>query len=88
MASAVSGCRGMSATPQVVVVVVKHGAGPSRLAAVLRWVRWLLPAAFLIVSPTPLVRADTDEVITLNADAVDSSPLAVADAIVKARSGR
>ncbi len=81
------GSRGMSARTKVVVVVVKQGAGPSRLAAVLRWVRWLLPAALLIVAPTPLVRADTDDVITLNADAVDSSPLAVADAIVKARSG-
>lgn len=77
----------MNAGPRVVVVVVKQGAGVSRIAAVLRWIRWLLPATFLIVSPTPLARADVDDVVTLNADAVDSSPLAVADAIVKARGG-
>jgi hypothetical protein len=78
----------MNPEPRVVVVVVKGSAVASRVAAVLRWVRWLLPAALLIVSPTPLVRGDADDVITLNADAVESSPLAVADAIVKARGGR
>ncbi len=78
----------MSEGPRVVVVVVKPGAGASRMAALLRWVRWLVPAALLIVSPTPLVRGDSEDVITLNGDAVDSSPLAVADAIVKARGSR
>jgi hypothetical protein len=78
----------MNAGPQVVVVVVRQGTGVSRLAAVLRWVRWLLPATLLIISSTPLVCTDSDAVITLEADAVESSPLAVADAIVKARGGR
>ncbi len=75
------GFKDMSREPRVVVVVARQ-APP---VALLRWIRWLLPAAMLIVSPVPLVRADVDDVITLVADAVESSPLAVADAILRAK---
>ena len=78
-------------TDTKIVVVVTNARGPHQ-AALVRWVRWLLPAALLVVAPTSFARVDvardSDEVITLDGEAVDSSPLAVADAIVKARMGR
>lgn len=78
----------MSKIARVVVVLVKPDTCARKAALLLRWLRWLLPAALLIVSPTPIVVADSDEVITLNADALDSSPLGVADAVAKTRDGR
>jgi hypothetical protein len=75
----------------VVVVVVKPGAAGRQPVALLRWLRWLLPAALLVVSPMSVTFSPSDEVITLNADEVDeadSGPLAVADAIMKARERR
>ncbi len=78
----------MRSGPPVVVVLVKPNTPARQPATLLRWLRWLLPAALLVVSRTPIEIPDVDDVITLNADAVDSSPLAVADAIVKAREGQ
>ncbi len=77
----------MKRRPRVVVVLVKPSTSARQPAILLRWLRWLLPAALLVVSQTPITTLDPDDVITLNADAVESSPLAVADAIVKARKG-
>ncbi|HET6440407.1 MAG TPA: hypothetical protein VFG59_20275 [Anaeromyxobacter sp.] len=78
----------MSDEPRVVVVVLTSSPSDPRPAALLRWIRYLLPAALLIVSGSPTLPNDASEVITLSADAVESSPLAVADAIVKALGGR
>ncbi len=78
----------MKHKPPIVVILVKPNTPARQPAMLLRWLRWLLPAALLVVSQAPIATADADDVITLNADAVDSSPLAVADAIVKARDGQ
>jgi hypothetical protein len=75
--------------PGTVVVVVKQGASPRRSAELLRWLRCLLPAALLVVSPAALPVSDGPDVVTLDADAAaDAGPLAVAASIVeKARAG-
>jgi hypothetical protein len=77
----------MDATP-VIVVLMKATTAVPRRAALLRWLRALVPAALLVVSTTPVEVPGAEDVITLNADAIESGPLAVADAIVKARDGR
>ncbi len=78
----------MDSNAPVVVLVVKPSTPARKRAALLRWLRWLVPAALLVVSQKPMAIPGADDVITLNADAIDSGPLAVADAIVKAREGR
>jgi hypothetical protein len=75
----------MTVARSVVVLVVKPGSSARRSTRLVRWLRWLLPAALLIVSQKPLFPPGADDVMTLDADAVESGPLAVADAIVKAR---
>lgn len=78
-------CTDMRDSAPVVRVLVRPGTNPRRPAVIARWVRWLLPAALLIVSEvTPdTVTADDDD-ITLDADDVDTGPLAIASAIQKA----
>lgn len=71
----------------VVVLLVRPGTSPRRSANLLRWLRWLLPAALLVVSQVPPGPADAADVITLDADSVESGPLSLADALAKARRG-
>jgi hypothetical protein len=70
----------------VVRVLVRPGTNPRRPAVIARWVRWMLPAALLIVSEVSpdALPGDDDDVITLDADDVDAGPLSVASAIQKA----
>jgi hypothetical protein len=77
-------CTGMSESGPVVVVLVRPGTPARRSASIVRWVRWLLPAALLVVSGVPLDPPQTDDLITLDADDPESGPLSVADAIGKA----
>jgi hypothetical protein len=88
MKAAEAGALIMRCEPPVVVVLVKPNTSPRKTARLLRWLRWLLPTALLVVSQAPTTLTDLDDVVTLGADAVDSSALAVADAIVNAREGR
>ena len=67
--------------PTVIVLVKPGSAGPP--AALLRWVRWLLPAALLVVSQGTITPTLSNDAIVLNADDADVGPLSVADAIVK-----
>jgi hypothetical protein len=72
---------------RTVVVVVRPGTNPRRSAVLLRWLRWLLPTALLIVSNASVALPQgEDDVITLDADAIESGPLSVASAIEKALS--
>ena len=77
-------CTDMSESGPVVVLLVRPGTPPRRSASIVRWLRWLLPAALLVVSRVPMEPPQDDEVITLDADAIESGPLSVADAIGKA----
>jgi len=72
----------------VVVLLVTSRTRPRALARSLRFLRWLLPAALLMVARSPAARVLEDDVITLNADALDSGPLTIADAVVKAHQKR
>jgi hypothetical protein len=78
----------MSEPNQAVVVVVKPGRTPRRTIQVLKWVRWLVPAALLIVSGGVMPVADASGVITIDADSVESGPLSVADALARHHGGR
>lgn len=76
----------MSARSRRLVVSLRPGASPRRAGEVARWIRALLPAAILLVGPAaplPSPGGGDDEVITIDADAVQSGPLAIADAIVR-----
>ncbi|ACG74680.1 conserved hypothetical protein [Anaeromyxobacter sp. K] len=72
------------------MVIVRRGASPRRLAAVLRWVRALVPAAVLVVDPGagPLPSRESrwdgdDEVIVIDADDIASGPLSLAAALLR-----
>ncbi len=73
----------MQERKETVVVVVKPGRTPRRTTQVLKWVRWLVPAALLIVSGGVVPTADASAVITIDADSVESGPLSVADALAR-----
>jgi hypothetical protein len=73
---------------RTVVVVVHPGTNPHRPAEILRWLRWLLPAALLVVAPAAVPLGDAYDVITIDADAVESGPLSLADAIARGREDR
>ncbi|BDG02370.1 hypothetical protein [Anaeromyxobacter oryzae] len=77
----------MSDRPPVVVLVVGPRTTPRRSATLTQWLRWLLPAALLVVSQVPLGTPESEDVITLDADSIESGPLSLADAIGKARGG-
>ncbi len=70
------------------VVAVRPGSKPGRLGEVLRWIRWLLPAAVLMVGTPALPPGDAGEVISVDVDAVESGPLSLADALVRQGRGR
>jgi len=76
----------MSDERPAVVVIVRPATPLQTSRQILKWLRWLLPAALLIVSDAPLTGvADVDRVITIDADAVESGPLSVADALTRER---
>lgn len=76
------------ASPRRVVLVVRPGSSRRRASEVLRWVRWLVPAAVLLVSPAPLPAGEVDATtICVDVDEVASGPLSVADALLRDRGG-
>ncbi len=81
-------CTRMPEDGRRLVVAVRPGSKPGRSGEVLRWIRRLLPAAILLVGTPALPPADADEVISIDVDAVESGPLSLADALVRARRGR
>ena len=60
---------------------MRPAESPRKSIEVLRWLRWLLPAALLVVSSSPLPAGSGHEVIAIDADSIDSGPLSVADAV-------
>lgn len=78
----------MAERTRKLVVTIRPGKDPRRAGEVLRWIRWLLPAAILLVGSAPTVPSDPDEVITLDVDAMQSGPLCVADALARERGHR
>ena len=74
----------MSDESPAVVVIVRPTTTAEKSRRVLGWLRWLLPAAFLILSEAPLTAVSgADRVITIDVDAVESGPLSVADALTR-----
>lgn len=73
-------------SPRRVVVVVRPGSSQRRASEVLRWLRWLVPAAILLVAPAPLPPGDADTTtVSVDVDEVASGPLSVADALLRER---
>lgn len=54
-----------------------------RTAVVARWIRTLLPAAYLLIAPAGVLPDPGPDAITLDADEIVSGPLALADEIVR-----
>ncbi len=70
------------ASPQRIAVIVRPGAG-RRAWEVLRWLRWLVPAAVLLVTPVPLPPGDAS--VSIDVEEVASGPLSLADALLRDR---
>jgi hypothetical protein len=71
---------------ETVVVLVRSGTSPRRAGEILRWLRRLLPTALLVTAPAAAPLAVATEVITIDADAVES-PLSLAEALARASRG-
>ncbi len=69
---------------RTVVVVVHPETSPGRSSEILRWLRWLLPTALLVIAPTSATFSELEQVITIDVDAVGSGPLSVAAAVDRA----
>ncbi len=66
------------------LIVSIQGRDPRRSGEVRRWIRLLLPTAILLLGSPPSPPPDgTDEVITVDADAVQSGPLSIAAALLR-----
>jgi general stress protein CsbA len=78
----------MSQTGPTLVVIVHRAASPRRTGEIMKWVRWMLPAAMLVVARASAGWSESSEVITIDADAVESGPLSLADALTRPRTGR
>jgi hypothetical protein len=75
---------GMAKGPRRLVVAVRPGRSARHAREVLRWARCMLPAAILFVGPPAARLADAaDDVIAIDADAVRSGPLSLADALFR-----
>lgn len=73
----------MTHPPPQLVIVIKPTADRRRLPEMLTWLRWLLPAALLLVAPTRLPELPDAEVIQLDcADGFDG-PLSVASMLAR-----
>lgn len=66
-------------------MVLRMKSGTRQVATLVRWIRAMLPAALLVVAPLdgPVVDVPEDA-ITVDADAVRSGPLSLADAVMRA----
>lgn len=71
-----------------VVLVVNERTSPRRSSEIMRWVRALVPAAFIMVSSAPFVAGARDDVVTLNVDDVDAGPLSIAAELARPRGDR
>lgn len=72
----------MPSSPRL-VIVIRPTADRRRLPEMLAWVRWLVPAALLLVAPAQLPEFDEAEVIQLDcADGYDG-PLSVASRLAR-----
>jgi hypothetical protein len=67
-------------------LVVPPGLGLARTRALAQWIRAFVPAVVLtLVPPGPLQDSDADDdTITIDADAVPSGPLSLADLLTRA----
>ncbi|HEY6098123.1 MAG TPA: hypothetical protein VIW03_01745 [Anaeromyxobacter sp.] len=74
----------MSEARPTVIVRVRPDTSPRRAAEILRWIRCLLPAAMLVVTqaPPPAPPYD-DDVVSIDADDVESGPLSIAAALAR-----
>ncbi|MBI5068236.1 MAG: hypothetical protein HZB56_08340 [Deltaproteobacteria bacterium] len=73
-------------SPRRLVIVVRPG---ERARTALAWLRQLFPAALLLLATPSFPDALRDaEVVTLDADAVEAGPLALADAVLKGRASQ
>ena len=73
-----------------VIVLVTRAANHRSVRPVAQWVRALVPAAVLVVARADVARSDTSEdgdAIVVDADALPSGPLSLADAIARAVAG-
>jgi hypothetical protein len=68
---------------ETVVVLVRSSTNFRRSDEILSWLRRLLPTALLVIAPAALPSA-AEDVITIDADAVESGPLSLADALARA----
>ena len=73
-----------------VILLLTGAVDRSRVRAVLRWARALVPAAVLVVSPVDGSPRDdvADDAITIDLDELPSGPLSLADALARAALGR
>jgi hypothetical protein len=70
------------ASPKL-VIVIRPSADRRRLPEMLAWVRWLLPAAILLVAPAKLPEISDADVIQIDcADGFDG-PLSVASMLAR-----
>jgi len=68
--------------PERIVLVVRPSRDGARNLSLARWLRKLLPAAYLLVASAAVLPDPGPDAITLDADD-DVSPLALADEIVR-----
>ncbi len=75
----------MARSTRPVVVLRTSPARDAHVKTLARWVRAMLPAALLVIAPVgaPVSQLPGD-VIALDVQDVDSGPLSVADALVRA----
>jgi len=72
-------------TGKRVRLVVRAGIAPARVRALTRWLRAFVPAAVLVLTPAgAMVDDDGPDTVTLDADAIPSGPLSLADLLARA----
>ncbi len=75
----------MADHPKRIVVLRAGGANPAGVSVLARWIRAMLPTVLLIVAPAGASAPETpDDAISLDAQEIESGPLSVADALVRA----
>lgn len=71
-----------------VVLVVRGPTSPRRERELCRFLRALVPAAVVLVSPVPLDLGAAAHVATVTVEEIDAGPLAVAAALARRRGAR